>query len=213
MQVQNTNRKYILAKAVLDMITVMLLSIPALFVVLLCYIAIRLETKGPGFFRQERVGKHGEIFVIYKLRTMIPETELDGKPLTDMDRMTRMGKTIRALSLDELPQIWNIFKGEMSFIGPRPLLPSYIPLYTQEQMRRHHVRPGISGWAQVNGRNEISWEQKFERDVWYVDHMGFKLDAYIFWLTIVTVMKRRGINAAPVSTMQVFQGNKGAIGQ
>lgn len=171
-------RRY--AKRILDILLACVLGIPALLLVGVCYVAIKGETRGPAFFVQERPGYKGRIFRILKLRTMIVETEREGRRLSDMERMTKAGKFVRALSLDELPQIWNILKGEMSFIGPRPLLPDYLSLYSEEQMRRHDVRPGISGWAQVNGRNEISWEHKFERDVWYVDHLSFALDLKIF---------------------------------
>lgn len=195
-------------KRALDILLALILLPIAGIPVCCCYAAIKAETRGPAFFVQERPGLHGKIFRLYKLRTMIVETERDGRSLTDMERMTKAGKVIRALSLDELPQLWNILKGDMSFIGPRPLLPSYLPLYTQEQMRRHEVRPGISGWAQVNGRNEISWEQKFERDVWYVDNLSFRLDCRIFWMTLCNVLKRSGINAGVNETMRVFEGTK-----
>ena len=155
---------------------------------------------------QERPGYKGKLFKIYKLRTMIEQTQRDGKALSDMERMTRTGRVIRALSLDELPQLLKILKGEMSFIGPRPLLVQYLPLYSPQQMRRHDVRPGISGWAQVNGRNELSWEQKFERDVWYVDHMSFGLDMKILWMTLMNVLRRKGINAGVSETMVPFDG-------
>lgn len=203
------SRPYMLIKRIMDLIASLLLLFPALLIVGICYIAIKAETKGPAFFVQERPGYRGRIFRILKLRTMILETERDGGRLTDMERMTKAGRVIRACSFDELPQIWNILKGEMSFVGPRPLLPEYLPLYTQEQMRRHDVRPGISGWAQVNGRNELSWEQKFERDVWYVDHMSFALDWKIFCMTIVNVFSHQGINAGVSETMKPFQGSKG----
>lgn len=137
---------------------------------------------------------------------MIVKTERDGCELSDMERMTKVGRIVRACSFDELPQIFNILLGQMSFIGPRPLLVRYLPLYSQEQMRRHDVLPGISGWAQVNGRNEITWSQKFERDVWYVDHMSFPLDMKILFMTIRNVLKHQGINAGVDDTMQVFQG-------
>lgn len=194
-------------KRVFDFLLAILLAIPAVLIVGICYVAIKCETKGPAFFLQERPGYKGRIFRVIKLRTMVVETERNGVRLSDMERLTKTGRFIRACSVDELPQLLNILKGEMSFIGPRPLLPSYLKLYSDEQMRRHDVRPGISGWAQVNGRNEISWEQKFERDVWYVDHLCFALDLEIFWLTILCVLKRQGINAGVCDTMQAFAGS------
>lgn len=199
-------KPYWYIKYVLDILLALVLLLPALAAVSLCYILIKMETKGPAFFVQERPGYKGKLFKIYKLRTMVEETQRDGKALSDMERMTRTGRVIRALSLDELPQLLNILKGEMSFIGPRPLLVQYLPLYSPQQMRRHDVRPGISGWAQVNGRNELSWEQKFERDVWYVDHISFGLDMKILWMTIMNVLKRRGINAGVSETMVPFDG-------
>ena len=199
-------RPYMRLKRGLDLLLALLLSPLALLIVSLCYAGIKLESHGPAFFVQERPGYKGEIFRIYKLRTMSVETERNGVPLSDMERMTRMGRVIRACSFDELPQLYNILRGEMSFIGPRPLLVKYLPLYTKEQMRRHDVLPGISGWAQVNGRNEISWEQKFERDVWYVDHVCFRLDVKIFWMTICNVLRREGINSGSNDTMAAFTG-------
>ncbi len=199
-------RPYMRLKRVLDLLLALLLSPLALLIVSLCYAGIKLESHGPAFFVQDRPGYKGKIFRIYKLRTMSVETERNGVPLSDMERMTRMGRVIRACSFDELPQLYNILRGEMSFIGPRPLLVKYLPLYTKEQMRRHDVLPGISGWAQVNGRNEISWEQKFERDVWYVDHVCFRLDVKIFWMTICNVLRREGINSGSNDTMAAFTG-------
>ena len=199
-------KPYWFIKYALDILLALVLLLPALAVVSLCYIFIKIETKGPAFFVQDRPGYKGKLFKIYKLRTMIEQTQRDGKALSDMERMMRIGRVIRALSLDELPQLLNILKGEMSFIGPRPLLVQYLPLYSPQQMRRHDVRPGISGWAQVNGRNELSWEQKFERDVWYVDHISFVLDMKILWMTIMNVLKRRGINAGVSETMVPFDG-------
>ena len=201
-------KPYLYIKYVLDMLLALALLLPALAAVSLCYILIKMETKGPAFFVQDRPGYKGKLFKIYKLRTMVEQTQRDGKALSDMERMTRIGRVIRALSLDELPQMLNILKGEMSFIGPRPLLVQYLPLYSPQQMRRHDVRPGISGWAQVNGRNELSWEQKFERDVWYVDHMSFGLDMKILWMTIRNVLIRKGINAGVDETMGAFGGNE-----
>lgn len=199
-------RPYMRLKRVLDLLLALLLSPLALLIVSLCYAGIKLESHGPAFFVQERPGYKGKIFRIYKLRTMSVEAERNGVPLSDMERMTRLGRVIRACSFDELPQLYNILRGEMSFIGPRPLLVKYLPLYTKEQMRRHDVLPGISGWAQVNGRNEISWEQKFERDVWYVDHVCFRLDVKIFWMTICNVLRREGINSGSNDTMAAFTG-------
>ena len=192
----------------LDLLFSVILGIPALVIVGACYVAIKLETKGPVFFVQERPGKNGKPFRLYKLRSMIVETERDGRVLSDFERMTKSGRIIRKLSFDELPQILNILRGDMSFIGPRPLLMRYLPRYTPEQARRHEVRPGISGWAQVNGRNELTWEQKFENDVWYVDHVSFGLDIKIFWMTIVNVLKHQGINAGADETMGEFMGTE-----
>jgi lipopolysaccharide/colanic/teichoic acid biosynthesis glycosyltransferase len=193
-------------KRFFDIVLALIIAIPAFLIIAICYLVIKLETRGPAFFVQKRPGMNGKIFALYKLRTMIVETQRDGKPLSDMERMTKIGRIIRACSFDELPQVWNIIKGDMSFIGPRPLLVQYLPLYTEEQMRRHEVRPGISGWAQVNGRNELSWEQKFQRDVWYVDHVGCVLDVKIFWLTVWNVLHRSGINAGVSETMEAFCG-------
>lgn len=192
-------------KRFLDILLVLILLIPAVFIIAACYMGIKLETKGPAFFVQRRPGKSGKIFRLYKLRTMLVETKRDGNPLSDMERMTKTGRIIRACSFDELPQLWNILKGEMSFIGPRPLLVQYLQYYTPEQARRHEVLPGISGWAQVNGRNEISWEQKFEHDVWYVDHVSFLLDVKIFWMTIINVLTCKGINSGADETMRLFR--------
>lgn len=193
-------------KRILDFIFAFVLGIPALIIVGICFIAIKAETKGPAFFVQERPGYKGKLFLIYKLRTMRVETIKDGRKLTDAERITRTGKIIRACSFDELPQLMNILKGEMSFIGPRPLLPEYLPLYSREQMRRHDVLPGISGWAQVNGRNELTWKQKFDRDLYYVDHVSFMLDLKILFMTIRNVLTHQGINAGISETMPDFDG-------
>lgn len=201
-------RPYFYVKRLLDTLLALLLAPPATIIVSLCALAIKLTDKGPAFYARQRPGYKGKLFTVYKLRSMITDTHRDGRPLTDMERMTSVGKIIRACSFDELPQLLNILKGEMSFIGPRPLLPEYLPLYSAEQARRHDVLPGLSGWAQVNGRNEITWEQKFERDVWYVDHISFPLDVRIFWMTIVNVIRREGINAGVDDTMGDFTGTK-----
>lgn len=198
-------------KRLLDVLIALILFIPALGIVTICYLAIKIESKGPAFFVQERPGYKGKVFKIYKLRTMRVDTEKDGRKLSDMERMTKTGVVIRKLSLDELPQILNILKGEMSFIGNRPLLVKYLDYYTPEQMRRHDVRPGISGWAQVNGRNELTWEQKFERDVWYVDNVSFTLDVKIFFMTIKNVFNHCGVNAGINETMQEFTGSREAV--
>jgi undecaprenyl phosphate N,N'-diacetylbacillosamine 1-phosphate transferase len=161
-----------------------------------------------GVFKQERPGKNGEIFTIYKIRTMSKETHVNGIKLKDSERLTSIGRIIRKLSLDELPQLWNVVKGEMSFVGPRPLLPKYLPLYSSEQAKRHKVRPGITGWAQVNGRNAISWEEKFRYDVYYVDHISLLLDLKVLWLTVMKVLKREGINSSENITMGEFKGNQ-----
>lgn len=169
--------------------------------------AIMIGSKGPVLFRQQRPGKDGKIFTIYKFRTMQLETEQGGRRLSDMERMTSVGRLLRKVSIDELPQLFNILSGKMSFIGPRPLLVQYLDCYTPEQRRRHEVKPGITGWAQVNGRNTISWEDKFKLDVWYVDNVSFKLDVKIFFMTIANVLSRKGINQSEADTMEEFVGN------
>jgi len=164
--------------------------------------------KGAGaFFRQERPGKGGKIFHVVKFKTMTDERDSDGKLLPDAQRLTKVGRLVRSTSIDELPQLWNVFKGDMSLIGPRPLRTYYLPLYSREQARRHDVRPGITGWAQTHGRNSITWTKKFEYDVWYVDHISFLLDCKIILLTIQKVFKREGISAAGEATAIPFNGH------
>ena len=190
----------------LDLLLALLLMVPAAMIVLICYLAIKLETKGSAFFVQERAGYHGKTFYIYKLRTMRVETEKNGHTLNDAERLTRVGWFLRKSSLDELPQLFNVLRGEMSFIGPRPLFTKYLPLYSKEQMRRHNTLPGITGWAQVNGRNAISWEKKFEYDLWYVDHVSFFLDLKIFLMTIRNVLIHQGINDENGNPVKEFTG-------
>jgi undecaprenyl phosphate N,N'-diacetylbacillosamine 1-phosphate transferase len=162
----------------------------------------------PILFRQQRPGYKEKIFGIYKFRTMTNDTDADGNLLPDEQRLVGVGKFIRSTSLDELPQLFNVLKGEMSFVGPRPLLIEYLDLYNDKQKRRHDVKPGITGWAQVNGRNAISWEQKFEYDVWYVDNQSFWLDIKILWMTFLKVVKRSDISSTSSATMEKFRGNK-----
>ena len=163
--------------------------------------------RGTPFFRQTRPGRHGKLFRIVKFKTMTDEKDARGELLPDERRLTRAGRLVRSLSLDELPQLFNVLAGQMSFIGPRPLLPEYLPLYSAEQARRHDVRPGITGWAQVNGRNSIGWDRKFELDVWYVDHLSLLLDARIILLTLAKVVRRQGISAEGSATMEKFTGS------
>ncbi len=162
----------------------------------------------PVFFRQKRPGLHGKLFEILKFRTMQNTCDSEGNLLGDEARLHGLGKTIRNLSLDELPQLLNVLRGEMSFVGPRPLLEDYLPLYNSEQSKRHDVKPGITGWAQVNGRNAISWEQKFAYDLWYVEHQSLMLDMKILWMTFVRVLKRNGINSQTSVGMEPFKGTK-----
>lgn len=187
----------------------------ALFLIILfspIYIVISLliffKMGSPILFRQKRPGYKEKIFGIYKFRTMTNEKDVDGNLLPDDKRLIGIGKFIRSTSLDELPQLFNVLKGEMSFVGPRPLLKEYLPLYNEKQKRRHDVKPGITGWAQVNGRNAISWEQKFDYDVWYVDNQSFLLDIKILWLTFLKVVKRSDISSSTSSTMEKFTGSK-----
>ncbi len=169
---------------------------------------VRRKLGSPVFFTQVRPGLHGRPFKMVKFRTMTDERDPDGHLLSDAVRLTPFGRWLRATSLDELPELWNVLKGNMSLVGPRPLLMEYLPLYTPEQTRRHEVSPGITGWAQVNGRNSISWEDKFELDVWYVEHRSLWLDIKILWLTVRKVVMRDGISAAGEATMPRFTGSK-----
>jgi lipopolysaccharide/colanic/teichoic acid biosynthesis glycosyltransferase len=167
---------------------------------------VRRKMGAPVLFRQERPGVHGKPFQMFKFRTMRAEFDSEGQPLPDSERLTDFGRWLRTTSLDELPELWNVLKGDMSLVGPRPLLMEYLPLYSCEQARRHEVRPGITGWAQVNGRNAISWEEKFALDVWYVDNRGLWLDFKILLLTVKNVLSRDGINADGEVPMPRFQG-------
>lgn len=169
---------------------------------------LHFANKGAGaLFTQERPGKDAKIFCVIKFKTMTDERDADGNLLPDVQRLTRVGKVVRSLSLDELPQLFNVLKGDMALIGPRPLLVKYLPLYTKEQMRRHEVRPGITGWAQVNGRNAITHTKKFEYDVWYVDHLSFALDVKILWMTVLNVLRRKDISTAGEATAPTFNGH------
>jgi lipopolysaccharide/colanic/teichoic acid biosynthesis glycosyltransferase len=168
---------------------------------------IRRKLGSPVLFKQVRPGLHGKPFKMVKFRTMTDERGPDGALLPDAQRLTPFGRFLRASSLDELPELWNVLKGEMSLVGPRPLLMEYLPLYSPEQARRHEVRPGITGWAQINGRNAISWTDKFALDVWYVDHRSLWLDIKILWLTVKKVLVRDGISAAGEATMSAFTGS------
>lgn len=181
-----------------------LLAVP-LFVLA---VLVRVRLGKPVLFSQVRPGMHGKPFRMIKFRTMTDERAPDGALLPDADRLTRFGRFLRASSLDELPELWNVLKGDMSLVGPRPLLVDYLPLYSPEQARRHEVRPGITGWAQVNGRNALSWEDRFALDVWYVDHQSLALDVRILWLTVRKVLVREGISAAGEATMSRFTGTK-----
>lgn len=190
------------------------------FIIVFCVLAViwpillvitlwlHFANKGTGaFFMQERPGKGGKVFKVIKFKTMTDERDANGNLLPDADRLTNVGRFVRSTSIDELPQLINVLKGDMALIGPRPLLVQYLPLYSKEQARRHDVRPGITGWAQVNGRNAISWTKKFELDVWYVDHCSFLLDVKIIFLTIKKVFVREGISQEGQATMEFFTGN------
>ena len=188
------------------LVALIILFIPLIIVAII----IKLDSKGPVIFKQERLGKDGIPFKIWKFRSMCVGAEKRGTGVYSYkgdNRVTRVGKIIRATSIDELPQLINVLKGDMALIGPRPLLPQYLPLYSKEQARRHEVRPGITGWAQVNGRNAISWTRKFELDVWYVDHCSFLLDLKIIFMTIKKVFVREGISSETSVTMEAFTGN------
>lgn len=189
---------------ILSACAIIVLGIPLLIVALL----IKVKLGSPVLFKQRRPGKNGEIFAIYKFRTMTDERDANGNLLPDNERLTDFGKLLRSTSIDELPEILNIVKGDMAIIGPRPLLEEYLPLYNEEQAHRHDVRPGLTGWAQINGRNTISWEDKFKYDVEYVRNISFMFDLKIFFLTIKKVFVREGINASAEVTMDKFRGSK-----
>ena len=189
---------------VLSAVALLLLS-PVILVVA---ILVRCHLGAPVIFCQERPGKDEEIFKLYKFRSMTDACDAYGELLPDELRLTRFGRFLRSTSLDELPELWNIFKGDMSIVGPRPLLVKYLPLYNEEQRHRHDVTPGLTGWAQVHGRNLCSWEEKFDYDIWYVDHVSFILDLQIIFLTVKSVLKREGISSEDSATMEEFTGTK-----
>ena len=186
-------------------LALLIFSLPLLLIAIL----VRVKLGTPIIFRQARPGRHGKLFTMLKFRTMTDARDAGGKLLPDKERLTRLGKFLRVASLDELPEFWNVLRGDMSLVGPRPLLVEYLPLYSPEQARRHEVRPGITGWAQVNGRNAISWEDKFRLDIWYVDNQSFWLDLRILFLTVARVVGRSGVSAPGEATMPRFTGTKG----
>jgi sugar transferase EpsL len=190
-----------------DMATSFLVLLLASPLLVLLAVLIRLNMGSPVLFRQKRPGLHAVPFEMIKFRTMRNAVDAQGKPLEDAQRLTPFGKFLRGSSLDELPELWNVLKGHMSLVGPRPLLMEYLPLYSARQARRHEVRPGITGWAQVNGRNALSWSEKFDHDVWYVEHQSFLLDLRILWLTVAAVFGRRGISSDGHATMPPFRGS------
>lgn len=195
-------------KRTFDLLVALLSLLILAPVILAVAILVRFKLGTPVLFRQTRPGLHGRPFEMLKFRSMTDARAADGSPLSDAERMTPFGQFLRATSLDELPGLINVIRGEMSLVGPRPLLMQYVPLYNDFQARRHEVRPGITGWAQVNGRNAMTWDQKFQHDVWYVDHQSFALDLRIIALTALKVMRRDGISAPGEATMTAFPGNE-----
>ena len=195
-------------KRLFDITLAIILIVIFLPVYIMVSILILIKMGRPILFRQQRPGLIGKVFSIYKFRTMTNEADENGNLLPDDKRLLGTGKFIRSTSLDELPQIFNVLKGDMSFVGPRPLLMEYLPRYGERQKKRHDVKPGITGWAQVNGRNAISWEQKFEYDVWYVEHQSFLLDMKILWLTFLKVVRRSDISSGTAVTMEKFRGSE-----
>jgi undecaprenyl phosphate N,N'-diacetylbacillosamine 1-phosphate transferase len=193
-------------KRIIDLISAIIVFTITSPLFLLTFVVLCFQNKGSIFFYQERPGLHLQPFHIIKFKTMIDKRDVNGNLLPDIERITKFGGLIRKLSIDELPQLINVLKGDMSLIGPRPLLFKYIPLYSKEQLRRHEVRPGITGWAQVNGRNSISWTRKFELDIEYINKISLQLDIYIFWITIVKIIKSEGINQSDVRPMMPFDG-------
>jgi lipopolysaccharide/colanic/teichoic acid biosynthesis glycosyltransferase len=200
-------KSYDRVKRLLDIVLTLLALVPLAIPLLILMLLVRHKFGRPIFFRQVRPGMSGMPFEMVKFRTMTEERGLNGQLLPDAMRLTPFGLFLRATSLDELPELWNVLKGDMSLVGPRPLLIEYLTLFTYEQGRRHEVRPGITGWAQVNGRNEITWDEKFKLDVWYVDNRSFWLDIKILRLTLKKVLKREGISAQGEATMSKFKGS------
>jgi len=196
------------AKALFDKVFALILLVVFAPLWIAVSILIYVNMGRPILFRQDRPGYKGDIFQIYKFRTMSNDMDKEGNILPDDIRVTKLGNYIRSASLDELPQLLNVLKGEMSFVGPRPLLVEYLPLYSDQQKRRHEVKPGITGWAQVNGRNAISWEEKFEYDVWYADNQSFVLDMKILWMTFKKVIKRSDVSSETSVSMEKFEGSK-----
>ncbi len=197
-----------LVKRLFDVIVSTLVLIVFSWLILILAVLVRVNLGSPVFFRQKRPGLDGTIFEMVKFRTMRNATTPDGIPLPDDQRMTKFGNFLRKLSLDELPELWNVVKGDMSLVGPRPLLVQYLDRYSPRQMRRHETRPGVTGWAQVNGRNAVAWEDRFEMDVWYVENWSFTLDLKILWMTVLTVFKRSGVSAEGHVTMPEFMGSQ-----
>lgn len=197
----------LLFKRIFDIVVSLLVMIITLPLVFIVYIILFYQNKGNVFFLQERPGLHQKAFQIFKFKTMTDAKDINGVLLPDNQRITKAGKIIRQLSIDELPQLLNVLKGDMSLVGPRPLLFKYIPLFTETQLRRHEVKPGITGWAQVNGRNTINWNQKFEFDIYYVDTISFIFDLKILWMTVLKVIQKEGVNQKDDRPMQPFNGN------
>lgn len=211
---KHSHRVYDAAKRALDLVAATLALILLSPVIAIVALAVRLRLGSPVVFRQKRPGKDGRIFTLYKFRTMrdmAPGTPTVEAVDTDADRLTPFGRFLRSTSLDELPELVNVLRGEMSIVGPRPLLPEYLDRYNTEQARRHEIRPGITGWAQVNGRNDVSWDDRFRMDVWYVDHRSFALDARIVLRTVSAVVSREGVSAQDAETMPPFRGGTGTI--
>lgn len=198
-------------KRIIDLVAAFIGLLLILPIMILTALLIRINMGKPVIFKQQRPGLNGKPFYLYKFRTMTDKKDSIGELLPDEERLTSFGKFLRRYSIDELPQLFNVVKGDMSFVGPRPLLMEYLPLYTSEQARRHEVRPGITGWVQVNGRNTITWEEKFKLDVWYVNNRSLFLDLKILLLTAIIVFKSEGINQAGHATMPVFKGNRNDV--
>lgn len=199
-------------KRLFDVVLSLSLFLLLLPVLIIIAVLVRWQLGSPILFRQQRAGFHGKPFWLVKFRTMLDERHSTDGSRSDAARLTRFGRLLRSTSLDELPELWNVLRGDISLIGPRPLLVEYLPLYSAEQMRRHEVLPGMTGWAQVNGRNSLSWEDRFALDVWYVDNQSFWLDTRIMFLTILQVFRREGINAEGEATMPRFTGSKATDG-